>query len=110
MSTAVTYLFGPLCGWCYGASTAIQRLAHESAIALHLRDASLTQAADVFSSRGHDVVRESVARVQPAQTLLQANGIEGVPTLIVANDKQSRLLRDNALYGGFEQLLKAIFA
>jgi len=26
MDTTVTYLFDPLCGWCYGASPAVQRL------------------------------------------------------------------------------------
>ena len=34
--TAVTYLFDPLCGWCYGASPAIQRLGRQSGIQLEL--------------------------------------------------------------------------
>lgn len=33
---AVTYLFDPLCGWCYGASPAIQRLGRQSGIQLEL--------------------------------------------------------------------------
>ncbi len=32
----VIYLFDPLCGWCYGASPMIQRLASESSINLEL--------------------------------------------------------------------------
>jgi putative protein-disulfide isomerase len=36
MSTPVTYLFDPLCGWCYGASPAIQRLGQEASITLEL--------------------------------------------------------------------------
>jgi len=34
MKTNVTYLFDPLCGWCYGASPAIQKLNEHPAIAL----------------------------------------------------------------------------
>jgi putative protein-disulfide isomerase len=34
MKTNVTYLFDPLCGWCYGASPAIQKLSEHPAIAL----------------------------------------------------------------------------
>ena len=36
MKTDVTYLFDPLCGWCYGASPAIQKLSEHPAIALTL--------------------------------------------------------------------------
>ena len=41
MSTSVTYLFDPLCGWCYGASPAIQRLGQHSGIALELAPTGL---------------------------------------------------------------------
>lgn len=36
MSTTVTYLFDPLCGWCYGASPVIQQLAKQSHLTLTL--------------------------------------------------------------------------
>jgi putative protein-disulfide isomerase len=36
MSTNVTYLFDPLCGWCYGASPAIQQLAQDASVSLAL--------------------------------------------------------------------------
>jgi putative protein-disulfide isomerase len=36
MRTTVTYLFDPLCGWCYGASPTIQRLALQGDIRLEL--------------------------------------------------------------------------
>lgn len=39
--TTVTYLFDPLCGWCYGASPAIQRLGQHSAIQLELAPTGL---------------------------------------------------------------------
>lgn len=40
-STTVTYLFDPLCGWCYGASPAIQRLAQDASISLVLAPTGL---------------------------------------------------------------------
>jgi putative protein-disulfide isomerase len=39
--TIVTYLFDPLCGWCYGASPVIQRLGRHSNIHLELAPAGL---------------------------------------------------------------------
>lgn len=41
MSTTVTYLFDPLCGWCYGASPAIGSLAQHSDIRLELAPTGL---------------------------------------------------------------------
>lgn len=32
----VMYLFDPLCGWCYGASPAIQQLADGPRLKIHL--------------------------------------------------------------------------
>lgn len=39
--TIVTYLFDPLCGWCYGASPAIQHLGRHSRIHLELAPTGL---------------------------------------------------------------------
>ena len=36
MRTTVTYLFDPLCGWCYGASPVIQQLGQQPNIPLAL--------------------------------------------------------------------------
>jgi len=36
MSTNVTYLFDPMCGWCYGAAPAIQQLAQDASVSLAL--------------------------------------------------------------------------
>lgn len=47
MSTHVTYLFDPLCGWCYGASPAIQQLTQDASVSLTLAPTGL------FSGRGH---------------------------------------------------------
>ena len=41
MTTNVSYLFDPLCGWCYGASPAIQRLGQEASITLELATTGL---------------------------------------------------------------------
>lgn len=39
--TTVTYLFDPLCGWCYGASPTMQRLGQHNAIQLELAPTGL---------------------------------------------------------------------
>lgn len=41
MSTSVTYLFDPLCGWCYGASPLVQKLGQHSGINLTLAPTGL---------------------------------------------------------------------
>ena len=41
MSTTVTYLFDPLCGWCYGASPVVQTLGKHSGIRLELAPTGL---------------------------------------------------------------------
>lgn len=41
MNTTVTYLFDPLCGWCYGASPMIQKLAQQSSLTLELAPTGL---------------------------------------------------------------------
>ena len=40
-ATTVTYLFDPLCGWCYGASPAIQKLGQHATIQLELAPTGL---------------------------------------------------------------------
>ncbi len=40
-TTTVTYLFDPLCGWCYGASPAVQKLGQHAAIQLELAPTGL---------------------------------------------------------------------
>lgn len=41
MRTTVTYLFDPLCGWCYGASPVIQQLGQQENIQLELAPTGL---------------------------------------------------------------------
>ena len=36
MTTTLHYLYDPLCGWCYGASPAIQQLAQDASVSLAL--------------------------------------------------------------------------
>jgi putative protein-disulfide isomerase len=40
-TTTVTYLFDPLCGWCYGASPAIQQLGQHAPLQLELAPTGL---------------------------------------------------------------------
>ncbi len=41
MQTTVTYLFDPLCGWCYGASPAIQKLGQHATMRMELAPTGL---------------------------------------------------------------------
>lgn len=41
MSTTVTYLFDPLCGWCYGASPVVQHLGQHPGVQLTLAPTGL---------------------------------------------------------------------
>lgn len=41
MSTTVTYLFDPLCGWCYGASPVLHKLAQQTRFSLVLAPTGL---------------------------------------------------------------------
>lgn len=41
MRTTLTYLFDPLCGWCYGASPVIQKLGQQSNLILELAPTGL---------------------------------------------------------------------
>lgn len=209
MNTTVTYLFDPLCGWCYGASPAVQRLgdrddvrlklaptglfsgrgaramdarfaayawsnderiekltgqrfteayrtlvlnkpggrfdsttatlaltavamtapAHELAtlkllqearyvsaldtsavpvVAQLLRDAGLGAASERLVTADAALRAANLERTRKAQALMQTFGAQGVPAMVVADDGGSRLLRGDALYGGFEGLLKQL--
>lgn len=41
MSITITYLFDPLCGWCYGASPTLQKLSQQNSIKLRLAPTGL---------------------------------------------------------------------
>lgn len=41
MGITVNYLFDPLCGWCYGASSVVSRIQAEPGLKLHLMPAGL---------------------------------------------------------------------
>lgn len=53
--TIVTYLFDPLCGWCYGASPGIQRLGRDKGVHLELAPTGL------FAGAGGRSLDESFA-------------------------------------------------
>ncbi|HEY8906721.1 MAG TPA: DsbA family protein [Rhodoferax sp.] len=210
MRTTVTYLFDPLCGWCYGASPVIQQLGQQANIQLELapsglfagggrtmdaafadyawsndqriakltgqrftenyrsqvlgrlgsrfdssaatlaltavslseplreqetlkvlqdaryvqgldtcdvsvvgnllRDQGLAAAADRLAASDADLLVANTARTQKAWGLMQTFGAQGVPALVVSDDKGSRMLSGNALYGHFDDLLSQIVA
>ncbi len=208
MNTTVTYLFDPLCGWCYGASPMIQKLAQQSSLTLELaptglfagvngrimdaefaqyawsndlrigkmtgqpfteqyrtqvlgqagsqldselatlaltavsltepqreietlkllqearyvhglditspsvveqllRDMDLTAAADKLASGSTELSLSNDARLQRAQRLMQTFGASGVPALIVTKGDNRRLLRGDALFGSFDDLMRS---
>lgn len=210
MRTTVTYLFDPLCGWCYGASPVVQPLGQQAHIPLELaptglfagggrtldaafadyawsndvriakltgqrfteayrsqvlgrhgsrfdsmpttlaltavsltapqreletlkvlqearyvqgldtcnvalvadllRGLGLAAAADGLAAGNADLLAANAARIQKARGLMQAFGVQGVPALVVRDEKGSRLLRGEALYGNFESLLRQMAA
>ena len=210
MRATVTYLFDPLCGWCYGASPTIQRLALQGDIRLELaptglfagggrmmdaafadyawsndlriqkltgqrfseayraqvlghlggqfdssaatlaltavaitvpkreletlgalqearyvhglntsdlavvtqllRDVGQDAAADLLAGDTKTLLATHAKRIQHAQNLMREFGAQGVPTMLVTDDRGHRLLPSNMFYGAFENLLTYITA
>ena len=209
MSTTVTYLFDPLCGWCYGASPAVQRLGKRNDVRLELaptglfsgrgarvmdatfaayawsnderiekltgqrfteayrtqilnkpgsrfdsatatlaltavaltapehelatlkvlqearyvhaldtsvmhvaeqllRDAGLGAAAERLVADDAALIAANLERIRNAQGLMQTFGAQGVPAMVVTDERGSRLLRGDALYGSLDSLLDNI--
>jgi putative protein-disulfide isomerase len=208
MRSTVTYLFDPLCGWCYGASPVIQQLGQQTDIQLELaptglfagggrsmdaafadyawsndlriakltgqrfteayrrnvlgchgsrfdsgaatlalaavslleplreletlkvlqearyvqgldtcdvpvvekllRDQGLAVAANRFAAADVELLAANAVRIQKGQGLMQTFGAQGVPALVVSDDKGGRLLSGQALYGNFDKLLASI--
>lgn len=210
MRTTVTYLFDPLCGWCYGASPVVQQLGQQSSLQLELaptglfagggrtmdaafadyawsndlriakltgqrftedyrskvlgrlgsrfdsatatlaltavsvseplreletlkvlqearyvqgldtcdvsvvekllRDLGLAAAADRLAASDAELLATNAARIQKAQGLMQTFGAQGVPAMVVTNERGSRLLRGDTLLGSLDSLLNHIAA
>lgn len=209
MNTTVTYLFDPLCGWCYGASPMIQKLAQQVDLKLELaptglfagangrvmdaefaqyawsndlrigkmtgqpfteqyrtqvlgrtgsqldselatlaltavsltepqreietltllqearyvhgldiinpsvvekllRDMGLAAAADKLAAGSTELSLSNDTRLQRAQRLMQTFGAAGVPALIVTVGDSRCLLRGDALFGSFENLMDSL--
>lgn len=79
-------------------------------VAQLLREMQLDAAADLLLADDAQLLAANAARLVKAQGLKQAFGAQGVPALIVTDDKGSRLLRGNALYGSLDSLLAEIAA
>ena len=75
-----------------------------------LRDVGLTAAAELMSANDAALLTANAARMRKAQGLMQTFGAQGVPTLVIADENGSRLLRGDALYGSFDSLLSHIAA
>jgi putative protein-disulfide isomerase len=208
MKTTVTYLFDPLCGWCYGASPVLQKLGQHSAFAVELapsglfagnarvmdpafaayawsndmriakltgqpfseayrqnvlgrpgspfdsaattlaltavflhepqrelealkvlqearyvdgldtcdapvvaqllREHGLASAVERLLAGDAELLAANAGRVRKAQGLMQSLGVQGVPALVVSGAGGRRLVRGDALYGSFENLLGEI--
>lgn len=79
-----------------------------SVVAELLRDLGLAAAADRLTASDAELLAANATRIQKARGLMQTFGVQGVPALVVRNDKGSRLLRGDALYGNFDRLLSQI--
>ena len=79
-------------------------------VAQLLRGLALHAAADLLAAGDAELVAANAQRLRQAQEMKQAFGAQGVPALIVTDDKGSRLLRGNALYGSLDGLLADIAA
>lgn len=75
-----------------------------------LRNQGLAAAADRLAASDAELLTANAARIQKARGLMQNFGAQGVPALVVSDDKGSRLLNGNALYGRFDNLLSQIIA
>lgn len=85
-------------------------VADRSVVVQLLRDRELTAAADRLAGSDAELLAANDVRIQMARRLMQAVGAQGVPALVVSNDRGHRLLRSDALYADFERLLGHIMA
>lgn len=70
-----------------------------------LRDAGLSAAADRLVAGDAALIAANLERTHNAQGLMQSFGAQGVPAMVVTDERGSRLLRGDALYSGVEGVL-----
>jgi len=70
-----------------------------------LGDAGLNAAADRLVATDAALVAANLERIRKAQTLMQTFGAQGVPAMVVIDERGGRLLQGDVLYRGFESLL-----
>ena len=75
-----------------------------------LRDTGLNAAADRLVATDAALLAVNLERIRKAQALMQTFGAQGVPAMVVADDRGTRLLRGDVLYGGFGSLLNHLAA
>mgnify|MGYP000877259040 CR=1 FL=1 len=73
-----------------------------------LREQGLATAANRLATSDAELLAANAARIRKARRWMQTFGAQGVPALVVSDDKGSRLLSGDALYGGFDKLLSQV--
>ena len=73
-----------------------------------LRDMGLAAAADKLASGSTELSLSNDARVQRAHRMMQTFGTSGVPALIVTKGDDRRLMRGDALFGSFDDLMGSL--
>jgi putative protein-disulfide isomerase len=73
-----------------------------------LREAGLAVAADQLAADSAELHQRNDMRLQSAQRLMQTFGASGVPTLVLTKDGNRSLLRGDALFGSFENLINLL--
>lgn len=76
-----------------------------SVVGTLLRDLGLAAAADRLAASDAALLSANAARIQKVWGLVQTIGAQAVPALVVCDDNGSRLLRGDALYCNFDNLL-----
>ena len=71
-----------------------------------LSDTGLNAAADRLAATDATLLAANLERIGKAHALMQTFGAQGVPAMVVTDERGSRLLRGDVLYGGVESLLK----
>lgn len=75
-----------------------------------LREIGLDAAAGLLEAPGDDLIAANPARTSKARQMMSAFGAQGVPTLVVTDQRGRRMLSSNALFGSYDDLRAAIGA
>lgn len=79
-------------------------------LALILRHAGFTAAADCLGAPDEALLAANRARIAEGRSLMASLGAQGVPALVAQHDGQQRLITSNALFGSFDNLVSHLNA